>query len=315
MSGQSERFALTYSGAAGRIRLDAFVADSLADVSRSRAARLIRDGRVTVNGQAATAARRLQAGDVVYGELPTVAVELAPELGPLARLLTTDGFVAVDKPAGMVMHPGAGAGSGTLAHRLLAHYPELAGVGHPRRPGIVHRLDKGTSGVVLIARTAAMYAHLARAFEHRDVRKRYLLIVRGTPEPPRGRIDAPIGRHPTHRTRMAVARRGRPAVTDYRVLDRSGGMALVQASPTTGRTHQLRVHMTAIGHPILGDATYGGSVSAVQRVMLHAWTLEFEDGTGQRWLAAAAPPGDFQRTAADLGFRLPDTPGSGPEAR
>ena len=301
-------------GAARAARLDVFLAEAVEDLTRSRAARLIQDGQVAVNGRSAAPSRRLQPGDIVKGKAPPVAEELTPEPGTLARLLTTDGFVAVNKPAGIVMHPGAGAGSGTLAHRLLAHYPELVGVGHPRRPGIVHRLDKDTSGVVVITRTQAMYAHLTQAFEHRKVRKQYLLIVRGTPDPPRGRIDAPIGRHPTHRTRMAVARRGRPAVTDYRVLYRSGGTTLVEANPTTGRTHQIRVHLAAIGHPIVGDATYGGPASSLERMMLHAWTLRFGDDAGGRWLAAAPPPEDFQRAAATLGLRLPDTPPSGPEA-
>ena len=311
MPDPADRFELTYAGVARGARLDVFLAESLDDVSRSRATRLIRDGQVTVNGQAAAPSRRLRGGDIIRGQMPAVAQELAPEPGPLDRVLATDGFVAVDKPAGMVMHPGAGASSGTLAHRLLTYYPELAGVGHPRRPGIVHRLDKDTSGVVLIARTPAIYTLLARAFERREVRKRYLLIARGTPDPPRGRIDAPIGRHPTHRTRMAVARRGRSAVTDYRVLDCSGGRVLAEASPVTGRTHQIRVHMAAIGHPIVGDATYGGLATGIERVMLHAWTLRFADDAGGRWLAAARPPEDFQRAAADLGLTLPDTPASG----
>ena len=310
MCEQAVRFELMCAGSSRGARLDTFVAEAVEDVSRSRAARLIQDGQVTVNGRTAAPSRRLRGGDIVRGQIPGVAQELAPEPGPLDRLLMTDGFVAVDKPAGMVIHPGAGASRGTLAHRLLAHYPELVAVGHPRRPGIVHRLDKDTSGVVMIARTPAMYAHLVRAFEQRAVRKRYLLIVRGSPDPPRGQIDAPIGRHPTHRTRMAVARRGRPAVTDYRVLNFSGGMALVEARPATGRTHQIRVHLAAIGHPILGDATYGEPAQA-PRTMLHAWTLGFADDAGGRWLAAASPPEDFQRAAADLGLTLPDTPASG----
>ena len=314
MSKRRARFELTYSGAAQRVRLDAFVAESLEDVSRTRAARLIRDELVTLNGRAVAPARRLQPGDIVRGALPRVAEELAPEPGPLAQRLTTEGLVAVDKPAGMVMHPGAGADRGTLAHRLLAHYPELSGVGHPRRPGIVHRLDKDTSGVVLIARTPAMYAHLAQAFERREVRKRYLLIANGVPKPPRGCIDAPVGRHPTNRTRMAVVRRGRPAATRYRVLVQASGASLIEASPTTGRTHQIRVHMAAIGHPIVGDATYGGPASGA-RMMLHAWTLRFGDGAGGRWIATAEPPDDFQRAAAALGLTLPETPDSGPETR
>lgn len=314
MSRQAERFELTYAGAARRVRLDAFLAASLEGASRSRAARLIKDGHVTLNERSVQPSRRLQPGDIVRGEMPALADELAPEPGPLDQLLTTAGLVALDKPAGMVMHPGAGASRGTLAHRLVAHYPELVGVGHPRRPGIVHRLDKDTSGVVLIARTPAMYAHLAKAFERREVRKRYLLIVRGMPDPPRGRINAPIGRHPTQRTRMAVVRRGRPAETGYRVLDQGSSAALVEASPITGRTHQIRVHMAAVGHPIVGDATYGGSAQGA-RVMLHAWTLGFTDDSGGGWLAAAGPPEDFRRAATDLGLSLPDTPASGPEAR
>ena len=314
MSQEAARFELTYAGTTRRVRLDAFLAGSLEDISRSRATQLIRDGLVTVNGQEVAPSRRLRDGDIVHGEVPVAAAELEPEPGPLAQLLAANGFVAVDKPAGVVMHPGAGADSGTLAHRLVAHFPELSNVGHPRRPGIVHRLDKGTSGVVLVARTPATYAHLTKAFELREVRKRYLLIARGIPNPPRGRIDAPVGRHPTHRTRMAVARNGRPAVTDYRVLDHAGGAALVEARPTTGRTHQIRVHLAAIGHPIMGDATYGGAGSDL-RVMLHAWTLRFADDAGRQWLAASAPPEDFQDAAADLGLTLPDTPASGPESR
>ena len=314
MSQEAARFELTYAGTTRRVRLDAFLGGSLEDISRSRAAQLIRDGLVTVNGQDVAPSRRLRDGDIVRGEMPVAAAELEPEPGPLAQLLAANGFVAVDKPAGVVMHPGAGADSGTLAHRLVAHFPEVATVGHPRRPGIVHRLDKGTSGVVLVARTPATYAHLTKAFELREVRKRYLLIARGIPNPPRGRIDAPVGRHPTHRTRMAVARNGRPAVTDYRVLDHAGGAVLVEARPTTGRTHQIRVHLAAIGHPVMGDATYGGAGSDL-RVMLHAWTLRFADDAGRQWLAASAPPEDFQDAAADLGLTLPDTPASGPEAR
>lgn len=315
MPNQGARFELTYTGAARAARLDAFLAESVGELTRSRAARLIRSGQATVNGRPVAPSRRLQPGDIVQGALPLVATGLAPEPGPIARVLETDAFVALDKPAGSVMHPGAGAGRGTLAQRLLAQYPELVGVGHPQRPGIVHRLDRDTSGVVLIARTAAMYAHLTRAFKQRAVRKRYLLLARGSPAPPRGRIDAPIGRHPTKRTRMAVVRRGRPATTDYRVLDQAGGAALLEASPTTGRTHQIRVHLAAIGHPIMGDATYGGVVTGSERAMLHAWTLRFDDAAGAGWLAAAPPPDDFQRAAADLGLNLPATPASGPEAR
>ncbi len=312
MSGEPRRIDLTYTGASSAVRLDVFAAAQAADLTRSRVARLIRAGRVTVNGAPAPASRRLRHGDTVCIETPPDRAELKPEPGPLARVLATDDFVVIDKPAGLVMHPGAGTASGTLAHRLLAHFPEMRAVGHPRRPGIVHRLDKDTSGVVAAARTPAAYAHLAREFEQRRVGKRYLLIVKGTPSAPRGRIDAAIGRHPAKRTRMAVARRGRPAQTDYQVLARGAGASLLDARPETGRTHQIRVHAAAIGHPILGDAAYGGEAPGAARPLLHAWTLTFFDPAGQRWLAAAAPPEDFQQAAARLGLPVPETPPSGP---
>ncbi len=292
---------------AGR-RLDQFVAKSIAELSRSRATRLIRDGQVTVDGQTAAPDRRLADGSRVVVRIPDRAPELTPSAGPLAIIVETDEFVAVDKPAGTIVHPGAGGEHDTLAARLIARYPELNEIGHPRRPGIVHRLDKGTSGVLLAARTQAAYQHLTESFSERRVSKRYLLIARGIPSPPRGRVDARIGRDPTMRTRMAVTRRGRPAKTDYATLGSGREAALVEARPATGRTHQIRVHMTAIGHPVWGDAAYDPHPPLAARPMLHAWTLEFDlpDGTG--WLVPAPPPGDFADQARALGLTLPETP-------
>ncbi len=292
---------------AGR-RLDQFVAQSIPELSRSRATRLIRDGQVTVNGQPADPDRRLADGSQVVVRIPDRAPELAPVDGALAIIVETEAFLAVDKPAGTIVHPGAGGERDTLAARLVARYPKLHEIGHPRRPGIVHRLDKHTSGVLLVARTQAAYQHLTGSFSERRVSKRYLLIAHGIPSPLRGRVDARIGRDPTARTRMAVTRRGRPAETDYATLGAGREAALVEARPTTGRTHQIRVHMTAIGHPVWGDAAYGPHPPLAARPMLHAWTLEFDLSDGSRWLVSAPPPDDFADQAAALGLTLPETP-------
>ncbi len=292
-------------------RLDRYAADAVADLSRSQAARLIRDQNVTVNGQPADPDHRMAVGERVVVQIPPPSARLDPEPGEIRVLFESTEFVAIDKPVGISMHPGARGERGTLAHRLIAHYPELAAIGHAQRPGIVHRLDKGTSGVVLVARTSRSYLHLTRLFAERTVAKAYLLIARGQPQPPEGVIEAPIGRHPTHRTRMAVVRRGKPAETAYEVLDRGVAASLVLARPATGRTHQIRVHLAAIGHPIVGDRAYGATDSLATRPMLHAWTLRFSDTEGVEWLLTSPPPSDFVSLAERLGLSLPATPPNG----
>ena len=266
-------------------RLDRHVAAAL-QLPRNQVQQWIRAGRVRLNGRPAKAAEVVVAGDLVECEPPPPTREtLVPEPGDLAVLHEDAGMVVLDKPAGLTVHPGAGRATGTLAHLLLARYPEMSGVGGLGRPGIVHRLDKGTSGVMVVARTAASYQRLSRAFAGRTVVKRYLAVVYGRPEANAGVVDAPIGRHRDRRKEMTVRPDGRPARTGYRLLAARSGIALLELDLATGRTHQIRVHLKSIGHPLIGDPVYGearwrGLPRAAQaplrdfpRPALHAWRL------------------------------------------
>ena len=287
-------------------RLDRHVAARL-DVPRNQVQKWIAEGLVRVNGRAARPSATLAAGDLVECAPPEPREErVLPEPGDL-RVLHEDGdLVVLDKPAGLTVHPGAGRSTGTLAHHLLDRYPEMAGVGGPGRPGIVHRLDQGTSGVIVVARTAAAYHRLARAFASREVDKRYLAIAYGAPSPPEGIIDAPVGRHPQRRKEMTVLPNGRPARTRYRTLAAASGISLLALDLETGRTHQIRVHLKHLGHPLVGDPVYGearwkGLPRPVQaplrdfpRPALHAWRLAFtHPGTGERLAFEAAVPEDL----------------------
>src|SRR5262245_26191230 len=288
-------------------RLDRHVAARL-DAPRNQVQRWIAEGLVRVNGLPAKPSALLTAGDHVEASPPAPKEErILPEPGALSVLHEDAELVVIDKPAGLAVHPGAGRATGTLAHRLLDRYPEMAGVGGPGRPGIVHRLDQGTSGVLVAARTPAAYARLSRAFAAREVEKRYLGIAYGAPSPPAGTIDAPIGRHPQRRREMAVRSGGRPARTSYRTLAAAGGLSLLEMDLATGRTHQIRVHLKSIGHPLVGDPVYGearwkGLAHASQaalrefpRPALHAWRLAFRHPAGGERLAFEAPvPEDFQ---------------------
>ena len=292
------------------LRLDRYVPSVCTDLSRSRAARLIDAGAITLNDRRAVASTNVQAGDRVDVAPLQQAGGLAPEAGDLDVLAELASVVAICKPAGLVMHPGAGRDSGTLAHRLLGRYPEVAAIGHPRRPGIVHRLDKDTSGVVVVARTLAAYAHLAELFARRAVEKTYLALVHGRPANLRGVVNAPIGRHPADPTRMAVTRSGRGATTAYEVLHSSGRTSLLSATPATGRTHQIRVHLAAIGHPLLGDGAYGGGARSAPRPMLHAWSLAYPDLDGTPRTFVAPIPSDFITVALQHGLSVPQPPRS-----
>lgn len=266
-------------------RLDRHVA-AACQLPRNQVQQWIRAGRVRLNGRPAKAAEVVAAGDLVECEPPPpTRGTLVPEPGDLAVLHEDAGMVVLDKPAGLTVHPGAGRATGTLAHLLLARYPEMAGVGGPGRPGIVHRLDKGTSGVMVVARTAASYQRLSRAFAGRTVIKRYLALVYGRPDANAGVVDAPIGRHRERRKEMTVRPDGRPARTGYRLLAARSGIALLELDLATGRTHQIRVHLKSIGHPLIGDPVYGearwrGLPRSAQaplrdfpRPALHAWRL------------------------------------------
>ena len=280
--------------AAGR-RFDQTLAEMFPDYSRSRLTAWIKAGAVTLDGAIAPPRQLLRGGEKVLlqAELET-EVELEPEAIALDVVHEDEHVLVVDKPPGMVTHPGAGRIEGTLAAAALAHVPSMGAVGSPRRPGIVHRLDKGTSGLIVLAKTQAAYDGLTTQLARRTVSRRCLALAQGAPRRAEGMIDAPIGRDPRSRVRMAVvpAGRGKRAVTRYRVLERfgtgAGALTLIECRLETGRTHQIRVHLASLGHPLLGDATYRGRrgtpsddaalatlVDALGGVALHAAGLAF----------------------------------------
>jgi 23S rRNA pseudouridine1911/1915/1917 synthase len=243
------------------VRLDRFLATAQADLSRSRMHALIVGGRVRVNDRPADApALRLRAGDRVVLDLPEPrTVALAAEDLPLNVVHRDDDLLVIDKPAGLVVHPGAGNTHGTLVHALLHHDPAIAGVGGAGRPGIVHRLDKDTSGLMVVARSPAAYRALVEDLRVHAVRRVYHALVWGSPRERKGVIEGAIGRDPRHRQRMAVVKRGgKPAVTRWRVLEAYGPVTLLELTLETGRTHQIRVHLAHSGWPVVGDPVYGG---------------------------------------------------------
>jgi 23S rRNA pseudouridine1911/1915/1917 synthase len=266
-------------------RVDRLVAAELVDLSRSVVQRLIKEGLVTVNAASVKASRRLEMGDLVRVHVPPPPiVEILPEPIPLIILFEDASIIVIDKPAGMVTHPAYGHTSGTLVNALLAHYPPLAQMGHPERAGIVHRLDKDTSGIIVVAKTESVRLALQAQFKAREVQKKYLAVVEGHPEPMYRVIEAPIGRDPNNRKRMAVLRGGRQAITAYRVLELFDEHSLVQVEPKTGRTHQIRVHMAFIRHPVVGDQVYGYRKQRLplKRHFLHAERIRFRHPqTGQ----------------------------------
>jgi len=244
-------------------RLDVWLAARLPDLSRTRIRALVDAGHVRVDGALLKASHRLKDGERVDAEIPAPPPEeMAAEAIPLRIVFEDEHVLVVDKPAGMVTHPGAGQRTGTLAAAALAHAPEIAGVGGPRRPGIVHRLDKGTSGLIVLTKTPQAYESLTAQLARRTVSRRYLGLVHGALPRSEGVIDAPIGRDPRSRIRMAVTAegRGKRAVTRFRVLERFPGVSYVECRLETGRTHQIRVHLASLGHPLLGDETYGRRV-------------------------------------------------------
>jgi 23S rRNA pseudouridine1911/1915/1917 synthase len=265
-------------------RLDVFVARLLPELTRSRVRRLVDDGLVAVPGQRAKASLRLEPGQRVSVEVPpAVALDAQPEAIPLDVIFEDEDLLAVNKPAGMTVHPSPGHASSTLVNAILAHCRDLSGIGGVLRPGIVHRLDRDTSGVILVAKNDAAHQALAKQLKDRTVEKTYVALVEGTPKPAEGVIDAPIARDPQRRQRMAVVAGGRASVTAYRVVERFKGTSLVEARPKTGRTHQIRVHLAAIGHPIVGDRVYGKASPIVGRQFLHARSIVFaHPRTGER---------------------------------
>ena len=309
MSDPEVRTFTVEAGEEERPRLDAFVAARDATLSRAQVQRLIEEGDVTVNGvPPAKAGQKLRPGDrVIVVIRPPVAVELVPEEMALAVLFEDPHMVVLDKPAGLVVHPAPGHATGTLVHGLLAHVDDLGGIGGELRPGIVHRLDKDTSGVMVVAKDEPTQQALAAAFKAKtDVLREYVAICAPAPTAARGTIRTLYDRHPVDRKRFSSkVEKGKPAVTHWEVVERLGlGAALVRCRLETGRTHQIRVHMSDSGWPLVGDTVYGrryaGELAELSRALgrqaLHAARLELQHpSTGERLAFTTEPPEDFQR--------------------
>ena len=257
-------------------RLDKHLSDLCPELSRSYLQKMISEGIVRVNGRVVRAGYRLKASDVVLMERRVEHTDTS-ELPPfhLHIVYEDSDILVVDKPAGVPTHPGPGHGSGTLSNALLAYLPDLAGVGDPSRPGIVHRLDKDTSGLLVVAKKTDAHRDLSAQFKSRTVIKTYLALVAGSVSPPNGVIEAPLGRHYRRRKEIAVVQDGRESITGYETVAVFDGCTLLSITPKTGRTHQIRVHMAAIGHPVIGDAVYGKRHPRLPRHFLHAAYLGF----------------------------------------
>jgi 23S rRNA pseudouridine1911/1915/1917 synthase len=294
-------------------RLDQFLASVVGDLSRSQIQRLIKDGLVLVDGKGAKANQAVKVGQAIAVHIPApVDPAPKPEALPLRIVYQDADLIVVDKPAGMVVHPAAGHEGGTLVNALLHHVTDLSGIGGEKRPGIVHRLDRGTSGLMVIAKHDRAHEELARQFHDREVEKDYLALVWGEVMAGR-RIDTPIGRDPSNRKRMsAKARRSREAVTRIVRAEHFGrALTLAQVAIHTGRTHQIRVHLSAIGHPIVGDSLYGGvhrrvpgdlrAVSHLDRPFLHAARLVFTHPIDGKRMEFESPlPEDLQHVLDEL---------------
>src|SRR3989449_5780829 len=279
------------------VRLDPFLTAHLRAHSRSHIKALIETGHITVDGGTAKPALPLRRGQCIeIGVTPSPPGTVAPEDISLPVVFEDEHLLVINKPAALTVHPGAGRPSGTLVDAVLARVPGLARVGSRQRPGIVHRLDKDTTGLLVVAKTSVAYASLSSQVARRTVNRTYLALVHGVLPHEERTITAPIGRHPRHRTRMAVVPRGREAITRYRVLERFARYTLVEAQLITGRTHQIRVHFAHIGHPVAGDPVYAGRPDelGVGRQALHAYRLKFVHPTiGTEMAFEAPPPADF----------------------
>jgi 23S rRNA pseudouridine1911/1915/1917 synthase len=284
-------------------RLDRYVADQLPGLSRGTVQGLIESGRVRVDGQQRKPKFRMTPGEVVSVVIPPPRIdEIQPDPIPLAVVYEDADVIVVDKPAGMVVHPAPGHPRGTLANALLAHVPGIS-VGGSQRPGIVHRLDKDTSGLIVAAKTDRGRMALVTQWEDRSVEKTYLALVSGSVADEGAIIDAPIGRDPKNRQRMAVVRTGRPAVTRFHVVERFPNATLLEVSIETGRTHQIRVHLAFIGHPIVGDQLYGRARPTdpqLERQFLHASALAFRLPDGETLRFEAPLPDDLRAVLEGL---------------
>ena len=291
----------TVSQPAGR--LDRYLNGLDPAMSRTQVQRLIRSGEVRLNGAPARPGTRLRPGDRLTWEVPPATpTTLQPEAIALEVLYEDQDLVVLDKPAGLVVHPGPGHGTGTLVHALLARGAEWSSIGGAERPGIVHRLDRDTSGLLVVARNDAAHRELSRQLQGRTMHRAYRAIVVGEVPDAAARIEAAIGRDPKHRQRMAVRAEGREAVSEFHRLEISSRHTLLEVGLLTGRTHQVRVHLAYIGHPVLGDPVYGRRSPLIDRPALHAAELRLRHPrTGAALAWHSRPPPDFQEAWAALG--------------
>jgi len=259
------------------MRLDKYVCHACPELTRAYVQKLIGEGRVTVNDRVVKPSLKIKAGDTIIVTVPppAPAPALTPETIPLTVVYEDDDILVVDKPAGLTVHPAPAHPAHTLVNAVLARCPEVSSVDASLRPGVVHRLDKDTSGLMVVAKNKEAHMNLAAQLKKRRVRKKYWVLVKGSPSREEGTIAAPLGRHPKDRKRMAVVPQGREAYTSYKVLKRLGKYSLIEAAPQTGRTHQIRVHFSSIGCPVAGDAVYGVRLPYLDRQFLHAFLLGF----------------------------------------
>ena len=283
-------------------RLDSFIASVRPELSRSQVQRLVRMDRVLVNGTIAKASLRLQPSDQVDLFLPPPEPSHpVPEAIPVTILYSDDDILVIDKPPGLSVHPAPGHPRGTLVNALLDHYPDLQEIGDQLRPGIVHRLDADTSGVIVVARTERAYRDLSAQFKEHSTTKVYQALVLGHAEPAEGIIEAPLARDTRNRKRMAITEEGRQATTRYRTLEHYDGYTLLEVVPRTGRTHQVRVHLSSIGYPVAGDRLYGGRTALLQRQFLHATKLGVRLPSSGAYTEFASPlPTDLEQALASL---------------
>ncbi len=307
------RLTLSASPADSGKRLDVFLQERLPEYSRSRLQQWVKGGRVLVNGAAGRSSYRLRGDETLEvepAELPPLRA--VPEEIPLRILYEDSDVIAVDKPAGMVVHAGAGAHSGTLVNALLHHFGALSQLGGELRPGIVHRLDRFTSGVLLVARNDAAHRRLAEQFAGRKVEKIYLALVHGVVKTDQGRIEKPISRDPARRIRMTARRaEGRAAITEYRVIRRFARFTLLEVRIKTGRTHQIRAHFSSLGHPVAGDRLYGAparveGLPSLERFFLHAHRVRFEQpSTGAPITVESPLPTDLEGWMSEMAAKFP----------
>jgi len=291
-----------------KLRLDQLLARRLPQYSRSRLQQLIRSRFVRLNDASTRPRQIVRAGDKIdVREPPVEQIEIQPQRIPLDVLFEDDDLIVINKPAGLTVHPGAGQREQTLVNALLSHCTTLSGIGGKERPGIVHRLDRETSGCLVVAKNDLAHRELSRQFADRNVEKIYLALVAGKLRKPAGVIEERIGRHPVHRQRMSVTtKRGRTAKTEYRVLRSTGDASLIECRLHSGRTHQVRVHFHHLGHAVLGDKVYAPRVAKnFPRQMLHAWKLGFRHPRTGEWKQFQAPvPDDFKEAVARTGLQM-----------